>query len=284
VTLASWVSGTGTTVALDGSDGIKVLRGVRGLDGPPIANTIDQRVNAGAVLVAARRPNRVIQLPLLIDTTTIDVGDVVRLFQSGTLVADSGRELRSVIYEDGFEGEWTVDSGGVVGMTHRKFALSLCVLDPWWYGNPVLEGLTFSEGTAWNAVDVLWDADLPWNGGASATITVDGDAATPCRVVVLADVDPVTEVSFTVGDVGWVTARTIDAAAILTVDSRDGSRGPYTGSSLLGAAETPIDWSWLTETSQPFLLEPGDVSVVFGAVSDTAPAAWISWEPRWQTP
>jgi hypothetical protein len=283
VTLASWVSDIGTTIALDGSDGIKVQRPARGLDGPPIANTIDQRVNAGAVLVASRRPQRVIQLPLLIDVNTIDTGDVVRLFQSGTLVSDSGRELRSVIYEDGFEGEWSIDAGGVVGMTHRKFALSLCALDPWWYGAPVLVEVTFSEGTAWDA-DVLWNADLPWNGGASATITVDGDAATPCRVVVLADADPVSEVSFSAGDVGWTTNRQIDIADILTVDSRDGHRGPYVGSSLLGAAESPIDWSWLTEASQPFLLEPGAVSLTFGAVADTLPTAWIAWEPRWQTP
>jgi len=185
VTLASWVSDLGTTLALDGSDGVKVLRGARGLDGSPTLNTIDQRVNAGAVLVANRRPERVIQIPLMIDTNTITAGEVVRLFQSGTLVADSGRELRSVIYDSGFEGEWTVDTGGVVGLTHRKFALSLCALDPWWYGAPVLESITFGAGTAWNGVDVAWNADLPWNGGASATITVEGDEATPCRVVVL---------------------------------------------------------------------------------------------------
>ena len=80
MTLTSWVSDSGTTLALDGSDGVKVLRGVRGLDGPPRRNTVDQRVGDGATRVGRRRPERSFQLPIMVDESVISVDEVNRLF------------------------------------------------------------------------------------------------------------------------------------------------------------------------------------------------------------
>lgn len=281
--LLQWVAADGTTLALDGTEGVKVGRGVVGLDGPPMNRTIDPRVSSdGSVLVNERYGAREFTLPLVIDETLITPREVVRFFhQSGTLVSDTSRELRQIVYMTGLEGVWSAETGGINGLDWRKPVVSFTALDPMWYGE--LESTTdvFYDPTEWNA-DIPWNEAIPWNGGGSHTIAVDGDVDAFARVVVLAGADPVTEVTFGADGVSWV-ATGFDAGEALTVDSRPGRLGPYLGSSLLGIAERPRDWTLLTGGSVPFTLTPGDVSFTLGAVSDSTPSWWVWWEPRWLT-
>ena len=283
MSLASWVSDTGTTLALDGSDGIQVLRGVRGFDGPPIANTIDQRIGDGAIRVNQRRPHRVVQLPLWVDETTIGVGEVIALFQSGSFVAGSGRELRQVVYEDGFEGQWTVDTGGVNGLTHRKFTLTLVALDPWWYGTETSATGTFGSSTAWNAA-IAWSASTPWDGGSATTISNAGDVATPCDVVIIG---AATTAAMSInGAGGWTTDYTLASAAYLSVSSEPGVQGPHLGPhGHYAGTDEPVDWALLTETSQLFDVPAGSSSLVFGVTGSDGSTGWrVFWSPRYFSP
>src|SRR5687768_9668455 len=98
--LMKWVANDGTEVMLDGSTGVKVRRGPTGLDCPPRALTIDQRVAAaGGVLISERTPTQRIVIPIHVDLFLADLPTVIRAFRqgTGTLVAGSGRELRSVV-------------------------------------------------------------------------------------------------------------------------------------------------------------------------------------------
>jgi hypothetical protein len=282
MSLASWVSDTGTTLALDGTDGVTILRGARGLDGPPVANTIDQRIGDGAVRVNQRRPQRAVQIPLWIDESTITAGEVIGLMQSGTFVADSGRELRSVIYEDGFEGQWTVDSGGVNGLTHRKFNVSLAALDPWWYGPEESLSGTFGAATAWNAA-TGWSTATPWDGGSSTAITNVGDAPAWCDVVITGASTTVTMSIDGIG--GWTTDYTLATSAYLTVSSEPGAQGPHLGPhGHFAEADDPVNWALLTQTSQLFTIPAGSSSLVFGVTGSDANSQWeVFWSPRYLT-
>lgn len=284
--LASWTATDGTVIALDGSAGVTVMRGAAGLDGPPVANTLDARINAGSVLVHQRRPARAFTLPLMVDTNVISEGEVISLFQGGTLTADSGRELREVIHEAGLEGVWSVDSGGVTGLSHRKFAVSLLALDPWWYGATQSVSGTFAAGTAWDAA-IAWDADIPWNGGDSVSVVNMGDAATPVLVVVTGQAD---EVSMSVDGVGgWTTAAAISSGAYLSVNGVPNSPpgiGPHRGPhGQFAGSDLPIDWSLLTPGSQLFELPPGESSLIVGATNTDGNSAWrLVWSPRYLSP
>jgi hypothetical protein len=282
MTLTSWVSDTGTTLALDGSAGVSVLRGARGFDGPPIRNTLDPRVGDGATRVNYRRPERPVTLPLKLDLNLTDAATVVRLFQSGYFVASSGRTLTGVVYEDGLEGQWTVDTGGVVGLNHRKFTVSLCALDPWWYGEETSVTGTFGTSTAWSAA-VAWNAALPWDGGSSQTIVNAGDVATWATVVVKGATTTATMSINGMG--GWTTTNALASSAYMAVSTEPDRRGPHLGPhGHFAGSDGPILWSLLTEGSQLFELPAGSSSLVFGATGTDGNTAWtVFYSPRYYT-
>lgn len=289
MTLVSWVSDTGTTLALDGSGGVHVQRDVKGFDGPPIRNTIDERIGDGALRVNSRRPERVLQLPLLVDENTITAGEVVRLFQSGTFVASSGRELRSVVYEAGLEGQWSVDTGGINGLSHRKFVVTLVALDPWWYGGVQTVTGSFGAPTAWNAA-VAWSAAIPWNGGASQLILNEGDVPASADIVI----DPGTGnnqvVSMSLGGVGGWETDFLLTGEYTTVSTVAGRRGPTWGSAgHFNEQPVRIDWTLLTAASQLFELPVGLVELVFGISAGGGAVSgdeeWhVIYRPRYFTP
>lgn len=283
MTVSYWIAADGTTVALDGTAGVKVLRGAAGLDGPPVSNSIDRRVGAdGAVLLQTRRPERVFSLPLIVDLVTVSAADVVALFQGpGTLISDSGRELRSVVYESGLEGIWSVDAGGITGLGHRKFPVEFCALDPWWYGSGVSEDITIAAPTPWDAA-IPWDSPIPWDGGSSFAVDVVGDGpAWPYWTLH----GEVTTLTVSVDDAGaWIWESALDASSYGTVDHRPGSRSPRLGSELNGVAESTFGlWGLVDESSSlDWGLGPGDTSVIVGATGTGGATSLALWyEPRW---
>lgn len=284
--LDRWIAADGTEIPLDGSTGVTALRGAAGLDGPPMANTFDPRIGDGAVLVRRRRSLRSFLLPLLIDETAVSTAEVVAAFQGpGRLVATSGRELQEVVYEGGLEGTWSIDTGGVDGLNHRKFPVSLVALDPFWKGSATSASGTFTAGTAWDAA-ISWDEPIPWNGGSSQQLVNDGDVATPVTVVVRGAADQVT---MSLEGVSWQTAAgvTIPSNDFLTVNGvPDGRRGPHRGPhGQFAGADGPIDWSLLTESSQIFDLPPGNSSLIFSASGTDANTEWhVFWRPNYLTP
>lgn len=285
ISLTEWIGADGTTLALDGTAGIKVQRGVAGLDSPPIMNTLDQRVTThGSIRTHSHRPERQITLPLMFETASLSMATLARTFQAGpgTLVASSGRQLRSVIYNGGLEAAWTVDTGGVEGLTFRKVTLDLLALDPWWYGEWEEVNVTpLSAATAWDAA-ISWDAVLPWDGGSTVTVVVEGDASASPVVQPYFDIEGFV---LSNGLMGWTMARDIDTTETITIDSRPGYRGARTGNEFTGDTLGPFDWTLLTEDSRLFDLPVGTSSLVYSVTSSAATSGfYIRWEPRWLTP
>lgn len=285
MSLDSWVSSDGSTFALDGSEGIKILRGPEGLDARPVSLTIEQRVAAaGGVLVNRREPPRTVTLPLLVDLTVTTVSAVAASFQGpGVLVSSEGRQLRDLVYVDGFEGRWSVDTGGVGDLSHRKFDVELLALDPWWYGDAVQQSFVFGAATAWDAA-IPWDSPIPWNGGSAMTATITGDTdALPLWTITGA----VTELIVSNGSQSWTWTEDLASGDYGTVDHRPGSRSPRLGSELNGVAESGLGlWFLLANSSTlDWGLSPGENSLVVSVAGDDASSALDLWyEPKWLTP
>lgn len=281
--LREWIAADGTHLALDGSQGVKVNRGAIGLDGPPIRNTLDQRIGNGAVRVNFRHPERPFTLPLQVDVDAIATDTVADLLQGpGTLVSTSGRKLRSVVYDAGLEGAWSIDSGGIGSLSHRKFPASFVALDPWWYGETQYLNGVFAAPTPWDAA-IPWDSPIPWNGGSSQPVTNAGREATPVTIVLIG---AATTVSMSIDGVGgWETAQSIPSGEYLSVSGLVDERGPHRGPhGLFPAADDPVDWALLTPTSQLFDLPAGQSSLVMGATGTDASTAWyLFWSPRYLT-
>lgn len=285
MTLAAWIASDGTAVPLDGSTGVGVLRGAAGLDGPPVENTIDRRVGAdGGVFLQRRRPPRPIRLPLFVNLNLISAAEVVRLFQGpGTLIGPTGRELREIVHESGLEGIWSIDTGGVVGLNHRKFPVDLVALDPWWYGGQIHEPVTLTAPTAWNAA-IPWNSAIPWDGGASVGIAVEGDVAAWPQWSIHGAIDTLTISVIGVG--AWTWDSPLDTNSWGTVDHRPGSRSPRLGSLLNGVAESSFGlWGLVDDVgSLDWGLGPGTVSVVVGSTGDDANTEiTVTYEPRYLT-
>jgi hypothetical protein len=289
--LLKWVSSEGIEVFLDGSTGVSVLRGASGLDCPPRALSIDERVTgAGGVLIRERTPTRTVGLPIKVDTGLANLSLLQQAFRTGfgTLIAGSGRELRNVYYESGLEGIWDASHGGIGDMIMRQFPLKLLALDPMWYGPMVTYDLTLGAQTLWSP-NLIWSPHIPWSGGGSQTVEVEGDDDVWPVWSVLG---PVTNLSAGLGTGrAWQVVPALTAGAgptdVVTVDHRDGSKGPRYGSPTIpGFPEGLIDWSILTEVSRvDWPLPKGVNSVVLGGSDTTVDTLFtVAWEERWFSP
>jgi hypothetical protein len=284
MTLDSWIATDGTVLPLDGTGGVSVLRGAAGLDVPPTDLTVEQRVSAaGAVLLNVREPARSLSLPIIVDLDVISTSEVAALFQpGGVLVSSASRELRELVYVSGLGGVWSIDSGGVTGLSHRKFPLEFLALDPWWYGEAIQESFVFGEPTAWDAA-IAWDSAIPWNGGAAVSATITGDApAFPLWTITGA----ATELIVSDGTSAWTWTRDLATGSYGTVDHRPGFRSPRLGSNLNGVEESGFGlWFLLSNDSTlDWGLPSGVNDVIVSVAGDDGSSALSLWyEPRWLT-
>lgn len=276
--IASWVSTDGSTIAFDGSDGVRITRGATGLEVRPVALNIEQRIAAsGGVLINRREPPRPVTLPIFIDENVTTVSAVAQsLVAGGTLVSSDGRELRYLEYVGGLEGLWR-------SPTLRRFDVEFVALDPWWYGEAVQESFEFGEPTPWDA-PIPWDSPIPWNGGAAMSATITGDAeALPLWTITGA----VTELIVSSGSQSWTWTHDLASGDYGTVDHRPGSRSPRLGSELNGVAESGFGlWFLLSNSSTlDWGLSPGENDLVVSVAGDDGSSALSLWyEPRWLTP
>lgn len=288
--LLKWVSSEGIEVMLDGSTGVKARRGVSGLDSPPRALTIEQRVNSsGGLVTNERTPTQPILLPIHVDLFSADLSALIRAFRygHGTLVSGSGRELRKVVYESGLEGLWDVQNGGVEGLGHRQFLLSLSVLDPYWYGLTREVELDIGASTVWSP-HLAWSPHIPWSGGSSQTVSVEGEEE-PFPVFYVEG--PVTNLTVGLGTGrAWEVVPALTSggsgADVVTIDHRPGTRGPRYGATPLGFSEGMINWGILSELSRAdWPLPIGNNSLVLGGADSTgATIIRMVYEERWYSP
>lgn len=271
----TWIDSAGTETVWTAANGYTLLQDPAGLYVPANAVIVEDWVHFdGASLVGARRPSRSIVVPLEVTHPTRVMARVAELATMlaapGSLRWDDGtntRTLRSVIYEGGLAdlGDPTQDGLAV--------SVGLLALDPWWYGDPVTQVLPVVAPTAFNAA-VLFNAVLPFNGGASAPVTNQGVEAFP----VITITGPADEVTIGCAGATWQTAQALSATDVLVVDSRPGSRGPRLNG-------TGVDWSLLTEASRLWPLPSGTSSIIVGTVGSTgATTVTMVWDPRFPTP
>lgn len=273
---------TGIIVELnDEPSGCKVLRGVHGIDAPPVNNNIANLLSSdGGVMVKSRRRVRPIVLPLMlsdpvrVQTKVAEIaaalaGPSTITFSDGTVT----RELKRVVYEAGMEGD---RSNTMVGETWRKFAVSLLALDPWWYGASTSVALTFASAAVGFDAAVAFSGATAFDAIDANPVTVAGDAGAFPIVTI---VGPFT--TLTVGLAGGQTftlAAALAAGSTVVVDTNPGNRGPR----INGGA---IDWSLLTAASRLWELPVGDnVLLAEGSGSSGASSVEVSWRERWLTP
>lgn len=274
----TWRDAAGVRTPLTDANGVRILRGVKGLGAAPVLNTIDPYVAFdGAALVSRRRNTNSLVLPMLIrdqSRAQTVVARISSLLQGpGELEYADGvntRTLRSVIYEGGIDG----DHSNTPSDRWRKIVVALTALDPWWYGASAQQTLSISAATAFSAA-VAFSAAIPFNGGNSVSVNNVGDGE---AYPVITLVGPFTTFDVTLGTTGWSLASALPAGNTIIVDTRPGSRGPRLNSG-------GIDWSLLTESSRLFTLPKGTSAIVSGATGTTgATSATASWETRYLTP
>lgn len=273
----TWVASDGTETAWVPDNGYQVLQDPVGWGAPaPMFTLEDYAAFDGASQLGFRRPARGFVVPLEISHPTrlqTRFSELARMLRSsGSLRWEDGtnvRHLKQVVYQGGLDGGFDPTQDGA------PVSLALLALDPWWYGPEESVSLPTADPTAFDAA-VAFDALLPFDGGASLTVTPSGDAdAYPVWRVV----GPADEVTVSSAAGAWQTAVALSGSDELVVDTRPGSRGPR----LNGGG---IDWSLLTESSQLWTLAgSGSVSVISGTVgSSGATSLVMSWEPRFLTP
>lgn len=276
----SWRAADGTETDLDDAAAdFFVVRGPVGLDAPSPVNTIeDFAAFDGGTRTNLRRTVRQVLLPFFVTHATrvqTAISQLVRLLQGpGELVwADDTnlRYLRDVVYEGGLGGDLSLFNR----TGDRRVVASLLAMDPWWYGPPELFSLPATASSTPFDAPIDFDAAIPFNGGTSVSIPVDGDTDALPVVTVWG---PATSVTLTGDGLEWQTAVELGAADVLVVDTRPSSRGPR----LNGGR---VDWSLLTEESRLWTLPAGDQAVVISVIGGTgATLAQLEISPRWLTP
>lgn len=274
----TWTDADGATTDLVRSQGLLIERGPIGLDTPPVDNILSPFiVGDGSALTNRRRTPRQIILPFHLEHGTrvqTRVAQLARMLQGpGTLTwsdATNTRTLKRVIYDAGLGGDLSKPASPV----WRKAIVSLLALDPWWYGPTESQSLTIAAPTAFDAA-IPFDSAIPFDGGASSSISIDGDAeAYPVFTVT----GPADTLVVTDGVLAWQLAAALGAGQTLIVDTRPGTRGPRlsTGS---------VDWSLLTGASRLWSLSTSTTSITASVTGSTgATSVIVQWEPRWLTP
>lgn len=277
--ILQWVAADGRVVQLDGTEGIKVLRGVAGLEGTPLDMTLDPRVGSdGSAKSFERRPARPFLLPILVDDT-VSVRQLASLFHPGggslvVTVEGETRTLRNIEYQAGLEGEWSAKAGGLTGSGWQKYPLNLLALEPVYYGDPIVVSLPVAAPTPFDA-PIAFDASTPFNGGSTLPIMVVSDL--DVYPVITAD-GPFDELTISAGGLSWQSVEPVVEGQLLVVDSRPGRKGP-------AFSAGPVDWSLLTAASRLWTLTPGMTSISVGAVGSTgSTTVSLSFEPRFLTP
>jgi hypothetical protein len=90
--------------------------------------------------------------------------------------SDDGRtrQLRSIIYQSGLEGEWSGNRGGITGLPWRKFPAAFLALDPYWYDvEPSSIAIAPPEGDTAYDDPIDYDIERPYNGASAAGINGD---------------------------------------------------------------------------------------------------------------
>lgn len=283
--IITWVDSAGTFV-LDQTNGIDVIEGVIGLDMPPVSTFWEQRPTFdGSTVMNERYDPRVITLPLFFYDASGNARDKVAVLArrlvsvgraGGELRVTQGARTRSL-----FEVRRTA---GLEGMetpigNWRRMGLELTAGDPWWYDAAQVQELVWASTTDFDEATVVFDdAAMPFDGGDSVVVSVDGDVeAYPWFVIT----GPFTDLSVSNSTTGqaFQLATSLAAGSTLVVDARPGSRGPF-----LNSATRP-DWSLLTTPSRLFTLSTGTNSIAVGASGDTADSkVEMRWRPRFATP
>lgn len=273
----------GTQLWLTRANGWYVLRGIEGLDNPPVSLLVDEPATwDGGLFRDARYAARDVFIPLHLQADdNVELREAVRDLAS-LLDPKRGAVTLTVNHPDGrtrsIDGYLAAPLGQALAaaeaMTWRRFGLSLRCPDPFWIG----EASSASLFVASASVDFLGDPFLPMaisDSQVAGTLSVDnlGDADTyPVWTVT----GPASTISIDVDGRAWSTVAALGAGEVLTVDTTRGAQA-------VEVDGTPA-WGRLVPGADlaPFPPGPTEVGVdITGATDDTV--LEVTWSQRWLT-
>ena len=273
----------GVELWLTRANGWYVLRGIEGLDNPPVSLLVDEPATwDGGLFRDARYAPREVFIPLHLQADdNAELRDAVRDLAS-LLDPKRGAVTLTVNHPDGrtrsIDGYLAAPLGQALGaaeaMTWRRMGLSLRCPDPFWTGEESSTSLVVSSAL----VDFLGDPFLPLavsDSQVAGTLTVNnsGDAdAYPVWTVT----GPASTITIDVDGRTWSTSSALGAGEVLTVDTRRGAQSvDVDGTAAWGRLAAGADLA-------PF--PPGTTGVgvdITGATDDTV--LEVTWSQKWLT-
>lgn len=265
------------------ANGWYVLRGIEGLDTPPVSLLMDDPATwDGSIYRDVRYNARDVFLPMHLQAADTDAMRT----QIKTLVSFTdpkrGAVTLSVQQYDGatrsIDGYLSMPLGNATvageGFNWRRFGLTLRCPDPFWYSTVATQTFNVSTSTA----GFLSSTFLPMqvsNSQVSGTVTVtnNGDAdAYPVWTIT----GPSTSITVTVQGRTWTVPSSLGAAETLIVDTRRGQQSATVNGQLA--------WGRLGPGADLSPFPPGATTVTFDVIGATsATKVTMDWTERWLT-
>lgn len=280
--LALTLSRAGSSLYLTRPNGWYVLRGIEGLDNPPVSLIVDEPATwDGGLVRDVRYAPREVFLPVqLIAADTDTMRSRVRTLAAltdpkrgaVTLTAQHADGTTRTI--DGYLSQPFGEATAAGEALHwRRFGLVLTCPDPFWSG--AQRSLTFSAGAD---AEFLSDTYLPVQVNDSqvlgaVTISNEGDAD---AYAVWTVTGPCDDITVTTGTAEWSVPAGLTDSEVLTVTTTRGAQAVTVNG-------TPA-WGRLAAGAELAPLAPGDNDVTITATATTtASTVRVAWQERWLT-
>lgn len=282
----------GTIRALDGSLGVSVRRGARGLGFPRVTPYGDKLpYGPGVALRRIGTPANLLELPIRLERSTAALLDALLDSVRGWVMPGTERNatpstvklqvtrsdgaVREIegVYAGGLEGD---DAAGIT--TWQLAMLNLFCYEAYWR-DATATTFTFTSGEGVRSWFPYWPYDLtPSSVFAEETITNTGQIETwPVWTITGPGTNP-TLTNLTTGEVLELSGLTLAAGDVVTVDTSE--RGP-TAKTITNQNNVNL-WPYATPTSAMWPLGVGanEVRAAMGNVS-VASAVSMSYRRRW---
>lgn len=283
----TWIDPDGTSQPLDGSAGVKVLRGVRGRGMPPMETISDELAGLdGARPRLSRAGVRDVTLPVLVRGATVRerLRTLATLFDprrgDGRLQVDIDGEVRELVcrYAQGLE----LDEGEAVQGAWQRAVVVFDAHDPMWCDvDPQISTVEIANDPFLS--DDGEDPWFPWqlvesDAEGGFNITNDGDdVAWPMWTIQGPGVGQLTLTNTATGEV-ISAAVDLEAGDKLTIDTRPGAK------TVVGPDGENL-WSDLSDDSVLWPLQRGSQTVTVSLEGAEAGESRVrlEWLRRWLT-
>jgi phage-related protein len=224
----SLVGSNADVIPLDGSQGLLLMTGFRGLGIAPTELRITASAGDGGTWRSSRRGVRDIDLPLYIEG--VDRGDVETKLRRLTAALNDRTGVSPKIlatYSDGtsyeidvrYAGGADTQFGTEAGATYCKWVLTLQAPQPYWVS---VQAVSFSVSADGGVKGLLPELDrlLVKSSQVLGTFTVDNPGDVEAYPVWTIE-GPSTNVSITQSSIGWTYTETLVGGNLITVNTQN---------------------------------------------------------------